>query len=154
MRLQDLREPEGTKKKAKRRGRGLSAGQGKTGGYGTKGQGARSGRGGKLYFEGGQLPLVNRLPIKRGFNNVNRVEYSVVNVYELNGFEAGTVVDVEMLLAVGLLRSDRLPVKVLGLGELEGPVTVKAHKFSAAAKAKIEAAGGTAVEIERMAAKA
>jgi large subunit ribosomal protein L15 len=147
MRLQDLREPDGTKRKAKRRGRGISAGQGKTGGYGTKGQGARSGRGGKLYFEGGQLPLVRRLPRKRGFSNVNRLDYATVNVYELNGFEAGTVVDVEMLLAVGLIKNDHRPVKVLGFGELGCSVTVKVHKFSATAKTKIEAAGGTAVEI-------
>jgi len=147
MRLQDLREAEGTKHSRKRRGRGIAGGQGKTGGYGTKGQGARSGRGGKLYFEGGQLPLVNRLPVKRGFNNVNRVEYAVVNLYELNGFEAGTVVDVEMLIAVGLIKSDRRPIKVLAIGDLEQPVTIKAHKFSAAARAKIEAAGGTAVDV-------
>jgi len=142
MRLHDLREPEGTKHRRKRRGRGIAAGHGKTGGFGTKGAGARSGRGGRLYFEGGQLPLVRRLPLKRGFRNVNRVEYAVVNVEALNRFEPGTVVDLAMLSDSGLVRGDR-PIKVLGNGELNRALTIKAHKFSETAKAKIEAAGGT-----------
>lgn len=141
MKLHELREPEGTKHRRKRRGRGIAAGHGKTGGYGTKGQGARAGRGGKLYFEGGQLPLVRRLPIKRGFRNVNRVDYAVVNVEALNRFEPGTVVDVEVLSRVGLVRKGR-PVKVLGDGELNHALTVRAHRFSETARAKIEAAGG------------
>jgi large subunit ribosomal protein L15 len=141
MKLHELREPEGTKHRRKRRGRGIAAGHGKTGGYGTKGQGARSGRGGKLYFEGGQLPLVRRLPIKRGFSNINRVEYAVVNVEALNRFEPGTVVDVEVLRSSGLVKKDR-PVKILGDGELSRALTVRAHGFSESAKAKIEAAGG------------
>lgn len=141
MKLHELREPEGTKHRRKRRGRGIAAGHGKTGGFGTKGQGARAGRGGKRYFEGGQLPLVRRLPIKRGFRNVNRVEYAVVNVEALNRFEPGTVVDVTMLSGAGLVRKGR-PVKVLGNGELSHALTVRAHSFSETAKAKIEAAGG------------
>lgn len=143
MKLHELREPMGTKRSRKRRGRGIAAGQGKTGGYGTKGSGSRSGRGGRLYFEGGQLPLVNRLPIKRGFRNVNRVEYAVVNVVELNGFEPNTVVDPELLAASGLVRGTEQPIKVLGDGEIERPLTVKAAAFSQTAVSKIEAAGGT-----------
>jgi large subunit ribosomal protein L15 len=93
MKLHELRDPAGKKKQRKRIGRGIAAGQGKTGGYGTKGNGARSGRGGNLYFEGGQLPLVRRLPHNRGFKNRNRIAYSVVNVGMLGIFEAGSVVD-------------------------------------------------------------
>lgn len=93
MKLHDLCEPLGTKHPRKRVGRGIAAGQGKTAGYGTKGNGARSGRGGNIYFEGGQLPLVRRLPHNRGFRNHRRVEYAVVNVAALNQFDAGTVVD-------------------------------------------------------------
>ena len=141
MKLHDLSEPEGTKHRRKRRSRGIAAGHGKTGGFGTKGQGARSGRGGKRYFEGGQLPLVRRLPLKRGFRNVNRVEYAVVNVESLNRFEPGTVVDVTALSGSGLVKGDR-PIKILGNGELSRALTVKAHGFSETAKAKIEAAGG------------
>jgi large subunit ribosomal protein L15 len=141
MKLHDLSEPEGTKHRRKRRSRGIAAGHGKTGGFGTKGQGARSGRGGKRYFEGGQLPLVRRLPLKRGFRNVNRVEYAVVNVEALNRFEPGTVVDVTALSGSGLVKGDR-PIKILGNGELNRALTVKAHGFSETAKAKIEAAGG------------
>jgi large subunit ribosomal protein L15 len=143
MKLHALREPHGAKRSRKRRGRGIAAGQGKTGGYGTKGSGSRSGRGGRLYFEGGQLPLVNRLPIKRGFRNVNRVEYAVVNVAELNGFEPNAVVDPELLAAAGLVRGVDQPIKILGDGEIERPLIVRAAAFSQTAVAKIEAAGGT-----------
>ena len=146
MKLHELREPEGTKKAAKRRGRGIAAGQGKTGGFGTKGQGARAGRGGKLYFEGGQLPLVRRLAVKRGFRNVNRVGYAVVNVVDLGNFAPGAVVDVEALLLMGLVKDDTRPVKILGEGDLDRALTVRVDAFSETAKAKIEAAGGT-VEI-------
>jgi len=142
MKTHDLHAPEGATHRRKRVGRGIAAGQGKTCGYGTKGQGARSGRGGKLAFEGGQLPLVNRLPLKRGFRNINRVEYSVVNVKDLNMFDAGQVVDADMLVAAGLVKNLTAPVKILAEGELDRPLTVKANKFSDSAKAKIEAAGG------------
>ncbi|MCD6518671.1 MAG: 50S ribosomal protein L15 [Anaerolineae bacterium] len=143
MKLHELREPAGARRPRKRRGRGIAAGQGKTGGFGTKGANARSGRGGKVYFEGGQLPLVRRLPFKRGFRNVNRVEYAVVNVEVLKRFEPGTVIDPQVLVASGLVKKKRLPIKILGEGELDRPLTVKAHKFSQSAKEKIEAAGGT-----------
>ncbi len=146
MKLHDLRQPAGAKTPRKRRGRGIAAGQGKTGGFGTKGSGSRAGRGGKLYFEGGQLPLVRRLAVKRGFRNVNRVEYAVVNVLDLGNFEVGAVVDTEALITMGLVKDDSKPIKILGEGELDRALTVRADAFSEAAKAKIEAAGGT-VEI-------
>jgi large subunit ribosomal protein L15 len=144
MKLHELREPAGTKRPRKRVGRGIAAGQGKTGGYGTKGNGARSGRGGNIYFEGGQLPLVRRLPHNRGFKNRNRIEYNVVNVGMLSIFEAGSVVDAPLLVAVGLVHGFKLPIKVLGEGELDRALTVRVDGFSASARAKIEAAGGTA----------
>ena len=147
MKLHELREPEGTKQRRKRRGRGIAAGQGKTGGFGTKGNGARSGRGGNIYFEGGQLPLVNRLPIKRGFRNVNRVEYAVVNVAALNQFEADTVVDANALINSGLVKRVDSLIKVLGDGEIDRPLTVRVNKFSETAKEKIEAAGGKTEEV-------
>jgi len=142
MKLHELREPKGAKKARKRRGRGAAAGQGKTAGFGTKGSGSRSGRGGKLYFEGGQLPLVNRLPHRRGFRNINRVAYSVVNVEALNRFEPDSVVDAAVLIESKLVRNDARPIKVLGNGELDRSLTVKVDKCSATARAKIEAAGG------------
>ena len=147
MKLHDLHQAEGTKRPRKRRGRGISAGQGKTGGFGTKGQNSRTGRGGKLYFEGGQLPLVKRLAFKRGFNNINRVEYSVVNVGQLEVFAEGTTVSPEMLIVMGLVKKLDMPIKILGEGEVSRVLTVQADKFSGAARAKIEAAGGTAVEL-------
>jgi large subunit ribosomal protein L15 len=147
MKLSDLRQPEGTKRPRKRRGRGTAAGQGKTGGFGTKGQGSRTGRGGHIFFEGGQLPMVRRLAIKRGFTNVNRVEYVAVNIGDLGVFQAGTVVDLDVLLAVGLVRNRSLPVKILGDGDLEHALTVRADKFSESARTKIEAVGGTVEEL-------
>jgi len=143
MKLHELREPSGTKRGRKRRGRGIAAGQGKTSGFGTKGAGSRSGRGGNLYFEGGQLPLVNRLPRRPGFTNINRVEYSVVNVCDLDAFEAGSVVDVAALIADGLVKNDKRPVKILGDGDLDRALVVRVNKFSQTAREKIEAAGGS-----------
>ena len=144
MRSHELRQPKGAKQRRKRVGRGIAAGQGKTCGYGTKGSGARSGRGGKRYFEGGQLPLVRRLPIKRGFRNVNRVEYAVVNVKALECFQPGQVVDSATLIGAGLVKDGRRPVKILGDGDLDKALTVRAARFYESAKAKIEAAGGVA----------
>ncbi len=143
MKLNDLSPADGAKSKRKRRGRGIAAGQGKTGGFGTKGQGSRTGRGGHVFFEGGQLPMVRRLAHKRGFRNVNRIEYVPVNVGDLAGFEAGTVVDPETLVAVGLVKNPDAPIAVLGNGELDRALAVRADKFSEQARAKIEAAGGT-----------
>jgi large subunit ribosomal protein L15 len=142
MKTHNLRQPDGAKRPRKRVGRGIAAGQGKTAGYGTKGQNARSGRGGRLYHEGGQLPLVRRLPFRRGFTNFNRIEYEVVNVEELSRFAPGTVVDGQVLAQVGLVKSQESLVKVLGRGELDRALTVRVDKVSGAARAKIEAAGG------------
>ncbi len=147
MKLHDLRPNPGAKKKRKRVGRGIAAGQGKTAGRGTKGQGARSGGGKGPYFEGGQLPLARRLPFKRGFTNIRKIYYKPVNLEQLAQFDFdGADVTPEILTAVGLLKKVTDPVVVLGSGELSVALTVKAHRFSASAKEKIEAAGGT-VEI-------
>lgn len=143
MKLHDLQPAPGSKRSRKRVGRGIAAGQGKTAGRGTKGQGARSGGVKGPYFEGGQLPLVRRLPFKRGFTNIWRVEYEEVNLERLNRFEAGALVSPETLAEMGVIKSARRPVVILGRGQLDRPLTVKAHRFSAAAKAGIEAAGGT-----------
>ncbi|MFQ5886012.1 MAG: 50S ribosomal protein L15 [Anaerolineae bacterium] len=143
MKLHELRPPKGAKRKRKRVARGHAAGQGKTAGRGTKGQKARSGGGVRPYFEGGQLPLVQRLPQKRGFHNPFKKEYAIVNVERLNeGFEAGTQVSPQALVEAGVIKSATLPVKVLGRGRLEKPLTVRAHAFSHTARSKIEAAGG------------
>ena len=147
MKLHELGPDAGAKRPRKRKGRGIAAGQGKTAGYGTKGQNARAGRGGKLYFEGGQLPLVRRLAYKRGFRNPRRVEYAVVNVGDLPAkFEAGSVVDRTALEQAGLIRTNDLPVKVLGDGKLDRALTLRVDAASESALAKIEAAGG-AVEL-------
>ena len=147
MKLHELGPDAGAKRPRKRKGRGIAAGQGKTAGYGTKGQNARAGRGGKLYFEGGQLPLVRRLAYKRGFRNPRRVEYAVVNVGDLAAkFEADSVVDRTALEQAGLIRANELPVKVLGDGKLDRALTLRVDAASESALAKIEAAGG-AVEL-------
>ena len=143
MKLHDLRPNPGSKKKRKRVGRGIAAGQGKTAGRGTKGQGARSGGGKGVYFEGGQLPLARRLPYKRGFTNIRKVYYKAVNLRDLATVEFdGVDVTPETLAAVGLIKKASDPVVILGDGEIEAGLTVKAHRFSASAKEKIEAAGG------------
>ncbi len=147
MKLHDLRPNPGTKKKRKRVGRGISAGQGKTAGRGTKGQGARSGGGKGPYFEGGQLPLVRRLPFKRGFTNINKIYYTPVNLGSMVNFEAGTDVDPEVLAGVGLLKSADHPVVILGDGDISVALNIKAHRFSSSAKEKIEAAGGSVTVI-------
>ena len=143
MRLHDLRPNPGKTKKRKRVGRGIAAGQGKTAGRGTKGQGARSGGGKGHYFEGGQLPLVRRLPFKRGFTNINKITYKPVNVRNLADFEADTVVNPELLAGAGLVKKVSDPIVILGEGEINVPLSVSAHRFSKSAKEKIEAAGGT-----------
>lgn len=151
MKLHDLRPAEGSKKNRKRVGRGISAGQGKTAGRGTKGQGARSGGGKGLYFEGGQLPLVRRLPFKRGFTNIFRVEYQEVNVDDLqriyDDLNESTVTP-ELLADVGLIRKADQPVVILGRGELTAKLAVQAHRFSKSAQEKIEGAGGSVEKLE------
>jgi large subunit ribosomal protein L15 len=149
MKQSDLGPNPGATHRRKRVGRGHSAGQGKTAGRGTKGQGARSGGGKGPYFEGGQLPLARRLPFKRGFTNIRRVEYRAVNLSQLDEIDfGGHEVTPEVLVAVGLIKSVNHPVVILGDGDIRAALTVQAHRFSASAREKIEAAGGKAVEIK------
>lgn len=139
-----LKPAAGSKHSRKRVGRGDGSGHGTYSGRGLKGQKSRSGGGTRLSFEGGQLPLVKRLPRLRGFFNRFKISYTVVNVGKLNIFEANTEVTPQVLLEAGLIKSTKQTVKVLGDGEIDRPLMVKASKFSAAAKSKIEAAGGKA----------
>jgi len=147
MRLHELRPTAGSVTRRTRIGRGHGSGKVKTGGKGTKGQKARAGAGMGPYFEGGQLPLIRKLPYRRGFTNPFRREYREVNVRDLGAFPAGATVGPEELDAMGLLRGDTGPVKVLGEGDLSVRLTVRAAKFSQGARRKIEAAGGSAEEI-------
>jgi large subunit ribosomal protein L15 len=149
MKLHDLRPAEGSTKKRKRVGRGISAGQGKTAGRGTKGQGARSGGGKGPYFEGGQLPLVRRLPFKRGFNNIFRTVYQEVNVDDLvRVFGAGDSVTPETMASKGLIKKADQPVAILGRGDITVALNVEAHRFTKSAQEKIEQAGGTVKTLE------
>lgn len=141
MKLHELKPSEGSRHKRSRVGRGIGSGKGKTAGRGHKGQNARSGGGVRPGFEGGQLPLYRRLP-KRGFTNINRKEYAIVNLETLNKFEEGTTVTPDVLLETRTIRKLKDGVKILGNGKLEKKLTVKAHLFSASAKEAIEAAGG------------
>lgn len=141
MKLHELSPAPGSKKSRFRVGRGIGSGNGKTSGKGHKGQNARSGGGVRLGFEGGQNPLYRRLP-KRGFNNRFRTEYAIVNLNELNQFEAGTEVTPELLLQSGVVKNPKDGIKILGNGELTVQLTVKANKFSQSAVEKIQAAGG------------
>ena len=143
MKLNELKPAEGSTTAARRLGRGTGSGLGKTSGKGHKGAKARSGGGKRPGFEGGQMPLTRQLP-KRGFTNIFAKEYATVNVSELEVFEDGTEVTVEMLLAKRIVRKELDGLKVLGNGELTKKLTVKASKFTASAKEKIEAVGGTA----------
>jgi len=145
MKLHELSPAPGSKKNRKRIGRGPGSGTGKTAGRGHKGQKSRSGFSQRFGFEGGQMPLVRRVP-KRGFTNIFRTEYSVVNLTRLEGFEGD--VTPETLEAKGLVRSGR-PVKILGDGEISAKLKVSAHKFSKSARAKIEAAGGSCEVLEK-----
>ena len=142
MKLHEMTSTE-ARKSRNRVGRGPGSGNGKTSGRGQKGQKARSGGGVRLGFEGGQTPLARRLP-KRGFTNFNRKEYAIVNVASLNGFEDGTEVTPELLIEWGLVKKELDGIKILGEGELEKKLSVKANKFSKSAIATIEQAGGKA----------
>jgi large subunit ribosomal protein L15 len=151
MKLHDLIPNPGSKKERKRVGRGISAGQGKTAGRGTKGAGARSGEQGHLYRQGGNLPFYRRLPFMRGegFTPPFQVEYNEVNLDQLaNAFDANAEVTPDTLADARLLRDQRNPVVILGRGALNVPLKVHAHRISAGAKSKIEAAGGTVETIE------
>ncbi|MCK1995257.1 50S ribosomal protein L15 [Peribacillus muralis] len=141
MKLHELKAAEGSRKERKRKGRGIGSGNGKTAGKGHKGQNARSGGGVRLGFEGGQTPLFRRLP-KRGFTNVNRKDYAIVNLDTLNLFEDGTEVTPALLLETGVVSKEKAGIKILAKGSIEKKLTVKAHKFSSTAKEAIEAAGG------------
>jgi large subunit ribosomal protein L15 len=141
MKLHELQPAPGSKKTRNRVGRGIGTGNGKTSGRGHKGQGARSGGGVRPGFEGGQNPLYRRLP-KRGFTNIHRTEFAIVNLDVLNRFAAGTEVTPELLLEVGIVSNPKDGIKILGNGQLEVALTVKANKFSHSAVEKIQAAGG------------
>jgi len=142
MKQNELKPPLGARHKKKRVGRGDGSGHGTYSGRGLKGQKARSGGGVRAGFEGGQLPLVQRLPQKRGFTNIFKVTYNIVNVGKLNVFPSGSEVTPKELLRAGLISSLELPTKILGSGELKHPLIVKAEKFSSSAEKKILAAGG------------
>ena len=145
MKLHDLSPAKGSRRSPKRIGRGPGSGTGKTAGKGHKGQKSRSGYSRRLGFEGGQMPLIRRVP-KRGFTNIFRKEVAAVNVRDLAGFEGE--VTPELLLEKGLVRKG-LAVKILGDGEVSSPLTVKAHRFSRSAREKIEAAGGSCEELSQ-----
>ena len=147
MRQEKLSPAVGSKRGRKRVGRGDGSGHGTYSGRGCKGQKSRAGYKMRPGFEGGQLPLIKRLPQKRGFVNIFRTEYSIVNIGKLGIFESGIEVTPEKLVAAGVVKSLRRPIKVLAAGEISHPLVVRANKFSAAAKAKIEAAGGKVEEV-------
>jgi len=144
--LASLEKNTGIRKQRRRIGRGVGSGYHKTAGRGHKGQKSRSGGTIPVWFEGGQMPLQRRLP-KRGFKNIFRIEYEIVNVHQLNRFAEGETVDVDVLRASGLLRSKNAQVKILGNGLLSKKITVKAHKFSGTAREKIVQAGGQAEDV-------
>lgn len=143
MKLHELKPAEGSRSSRKRVGRGIGSGTGKTAGKGHKGQNARSGGGVRPGFEGGQNPLFRRLP-KRGFTNINRKDYAIVNLDVLNRFDEGTEITPALLVESGFVSNERSGIKILGNGSLEKKLNVKAHKFSGSAKEAIEAAGGQA----------
>jgi large subunit ribosomal protein L15 len=146
MELNDLKPAAGSRKARKRVGRGKAAGQGKTAGRGTKGQLARSKV--RVGFEGGQNPIFKRMPFRRGFTNIFKTQYEVVNVKQLANLDVDGPVTPEVLVEKGITRGPEFPVKILGEGEIDKAVTVHAHKFSESARSKIEAAGGSVEVIE------
>ena len=141
MKLNELSPPDGSKKARKRLGRGVGGGTGKTAGRGTKGHKSRSGGGVRPGFEGGQMPIHRRLP-KRGFTNIFKKQYAVINIRDLERFEADTVVDEGELIRAGLVKGKRDGIKLLGNGEIKHPLTIKVNKVSQTAASKVEAAGG------------
>jgi len=147
MRIDELTFVSGARKDRKRVGRGDGSGRGTYSGRGRGGQKSRAGFKMRPGFEGGQLPLIKRLPRKRGFTNIFRTEYSVVNVGKLDVFEAGSEITPGNLLGSGLVRSLRYPIKILAGGDISQALTIKVHKVTAAARAKIEAAGGSIEEV-------
>ena len=148
MKLHELQPNEGKTKNRKRVGRGISAGQGKTAGRGTKGQKSRAGGGTSLWHQGGNLPFFRRLPFKRGFTNINRVEYNEVNLDQLVSFGANQEVTPDTLAAARLLRDENKPIVILGRGEVNAALKVRVHRVTNGAREKIEAAGGNVEIIE------
>ncbi|MGA2821158.1 MAG: 50S ribosomal protein L15 [Anaerolineales bacterium] len=146
MKQHELKAKPGATHRRKRVGRGIAAGQGKTAGRGTKGQGARQGGGPSVYFQGGNLPFFRRLPFKRGFTPLQRVEYSEINLEALEEVPSGFLVTPQSLVGLGLVKDVNKPVVILGRGEVKGALKVQVQRISASARAKLEAAGGT-VEI-------
>ncbi|MBN2555776.1 MAG: 50S ribosomal protein L15 [Anaerolineales bacterium] len=149
MKLHELKPNPGANKKRNRVGRGISAGQGKTAGRGTKGQKARAGWGGNLYRQGGNLPFFRRLPFKRGFTNIRRVTWNEINLDQLHGIEANTEVNPELLEAAGMLNDKRNPVVLMGRGDVTVSINARVHRVTKCAREKIEAAGGSVEIIER-----
>lgn len=147
--LDDLRGGPGAHREGKRVGRGHGSGKGKTAGRGTKGQKSRSGRGIRRGFEGGQLPIQQRLPYKRGFTNIFRTPWEVVNLGRLEVLQVDGAITPEVLFAQGVTRGIEFPVKILAGGELSRPLTIHAHAFSGAAKATIEQLGGSVAQLDR-----
>ena len=141
MKLHELRPPEGSRKKRRRVGRGEGSGSGKTAGRGTKGQNSRSGGGVSVGFEGGQMPLQRRIP-KRGFTNIFGKKYEIINIKDLRNFASGETIDREKLREAGLSKKS-VGLKLLGVGEISHPLTIKIDKVSRAAREKIESVGGT-----------
>ena len=140
MKLHELMPPKGSRKKRRRIGRGEGSGRGKTAGRGTKGQNSRSGGGVPLGFEGGQMPLQRRIP-KRGFTNIFKKQYEIINIKDLSRFKSGEIVDQTILFEAGLVRKDKA-VKILGAGDISYPLNIKVSKVSKAARDKIESVGG------------
>ncbi len=149
MKLHDLKPRHGSHRPRKRVGHGIAAGQGKTAGRGTKGEGARAGTGGKIFRQGGNVPFFRRLPFKRGFTNIRRVQWNEVNLGRLEAFKADSDITPDALGKAGLLRDPALPVVLLAQGEISVPLRVKVHRISRAARAKIEAAGGSVEVLAR-----
>jgi large subunit ribosomal protein L15 len=147
MKIHELRLPPGSRKKSKRVGRGHGSGKGKTSGRGMSGQKSRSGPNPYRTFEGGQNRLVKRMPFKRGFTNIWQVEYQIINLERLQDWDASIEVTPETLRATRMIRRDNMPIKILGDGELNAPLVIHAHGFSASARAKIAVAGGRIVEL-------
>jgi len=151
MKLGDIHAPQGANKDRKRVGRGHGSGHGKTAGRGTKGQKSRTGGNVPPRFQGGQTPIQQQLPYKRGFTNIWSTRYNLVNLGQLAGLEAGTTLTPDNLLEMGLMRDADKPLKVLGDGELKSAIHISAHKVSESARQKIEAAGGSVTIIETVA---
>jgi len=148
MKLHELKPNDGSKKNRKRVGRGISAGQGKTAGRGTKGQKSRAGGGTPLWHQGGNLPFFRRLPFKRGFTPINRVEYNEVNLDQLYVFDADSEVKPETLINARLVRDKRKPIVILGRGDVDVALKQQVHRITESARVKIEAAGGSLEIIE------